>query len=264
MFVCYLDDSDNALGPVMTIAGYYTSLDSWAKFEPVADNFLNSYGVEVLRGKDFRSGHKSFKNWPLRKKLQFVDELYFLAKEYLVEGVCSSAQKKEWLQIKAHYSGYQNMSPLGLCFATVISGILTKSMVWPQIFASKLSFIVEEGNKNNGNLVNYFNYLKKSDDKLRNVLGSITFVGKRDCRAIQIADFLAFHGRLVCERWEKEGYTLEWGRKGGVEETILRYVRHRFNRAHGNIIVEGTIDDSMLEATNFMFAHDPRFGKGTG
>jgi hypothetical protein len=60
-----------------------------------------------------------------------------------------------------------------------------------------LSFMVEAGNKNDGDLFRIFNKAKWDPRNLgaEKVLTSVTFVNKTSTIALQMADFLAFTGR---------------------------------------------------------------------
>ena len=74
MFVCYLDDSDNTTGPVLNLAGYYSTVEQWLLFEHRANKLLADWNVSTLRGKDFRNDHGSFKHWSRKDKHFFYRE----------------------------------------------------------------------------------------------------------------------------------------------------------------------------------------------
>lgn len=57
-----------------------------------------------------------------------------------------------------------------------------------------VAFLVETGNKNNDELERFFAKMSKFEN-WRGCLRSLSFISKTNCRAIQIADFLAFYSR---------------------------------------------------------------------
>ena len=99
---------------------------------------------------------------------------------------------------------------------------------WLSVEGIDLSFIVETGHKNDGDLVKVFNIVKKAlerKDGMGHKLKSISFADKKSCVAIQMADFLAYHvGRRVADVEEN-------ARKPGLPHTpimqlMLKDIRH--------------------------------------
>jgi hypothetical protein len=131
-------------------------------------------------------------------KEEFADGLFSIASRYNILGIFASARKSDVKAIIRKNTGFQNMSPLGLCFGHIISAIMMKMHI-SRGDRPPLSFVVESGHKNNSNLVKYFDWLKRQGEGPRRDLSSITFAAKNDSRAIQMADFLAFYGRKSAE-----------------------------------------------------------------
>jgi hypothetical protein len=198
MIVCHLDDSDSTVGPVIVLGGHVALDTTWKAFEPVADAYMSSWGVEILHTKDFHRSDGIFKGWSRNKKEEFADGLFSIASRYNILGIFASARKSDVKAIIRKNTGFQNMSPLGLCFGHIISAIMMKMHI-SRGDRPPLSFVVESGHKNNSNLVKYFDWLKRQGEGPRRDLSSITFAAKNDSRAIQMADFLAFYGRKSAE-----------------------------------------------------------------
>ena len=184
--------------------------------------------MEELRGKDFNNGHKSFKNWSGPQKAAFVEELYEIAGRHLISGVSSTVNKSHFRKLKAQRVEYRKLSPLGFVFASAVLAVTMKDTL-RRLPPTPVSFIVELGNKNNDNLVRYFKWLKCTTMGER--LGSLSFVDKHDCRAIQLADFLAFHGRREADGWDRSGYATKQS-IGEAMKIMVRYVYHRHNRGY--------------------------------
>lgn len=233
MFVCYLDDSDNTFGPAMGIAGYYTSVEAWIKFEREVEPFLKSWGISVLRGKDFHNGHNDFKDWDGDKKSIFVDELFTVAKRHVISGVNSTVDKSYFRKLRVSEPSLKNISPLGVTFGSAVFAITTKYHA-QRIPADilRVSFIVERGNKNNDDLVRYYHHLK-TNFPYPERLGALSFVDKHDCRGIQLADFLAFHGRREADRWYAGRHDEKFS-SGDAMKIMTKHIYVRHNRMYDN------------------------------
>ena len=138
------------------------------------------------------------------KKTEFVHELYSIASKYVAQGICSSVSKKDfksWIaEAKLH-----SMSPIGLAFGSVIDSLFRYDKHLLDIEYQGLSLVVESGNRNNPNIDRYFKWLSHSSP-FASALRTISFVDKRNSRAIQLADFLAFFGRRTVADWDAAGY----------------------------------------------------------
>ena len=191
----------------MSIAGYLATKEGWIGFEREVEPYLTEMGVKTLRGKDFHNGHGDFKNWSREKKQSFVHYLYSIAHRHLIYGTSSTVNKKDFFKLKKRDPSLRNLSPLGLAFSSIAFSIISKDFEYRRPFLDmSLNFVVELGNKNNGNLVRYFKWIKDTWPEKTHPIGTISFVDKHDCRAVQLADFLAFHGRREADRWAKTSY----------------------------------------------------------
>lgn len=230
---CYLDDSNNSSGPSLGIAGFLSHVDYWEALERAVEPILSGYNVSLLRGKDFHNGHNDFKNWDGPKKRQFVDDLFSVAGRYIICGINSTINKGYYKKLKAQDRTLSNLSPLGAAFASAVTALAAKDIPNHPAFhpVERLSFVVESGNNSNNNLPKYFHWLKKNWGFPGVPLGDLRFVEKRDCRAVQLADFLAFHGRREADRWAKEGYPpAQYINPAMVE--MLKFVQVRNNRLY--------------------------------
>ena len=122
------------------------------------------------------------------------------------------------------------MSPLGIAFVSAIHAVLYKDILSKLNDGFDVSFFVELGNKNNGNIERYFKWLKEQP-VFGERLGVLALVSKSDCRAIQLADFLAFHGRREADQWAKNGYTEQFS-KGPAMQIMVSHIYHRHNRLY--------------------------------
>ncbi len=242
VLVCYLDDSDNDQGPVMGVAGYVSFVDKWVDFERAVEPFLQSFGVDVIRGKDFHHGKGCYKGWDGHQKRDFVDGLYGIAGECVIGGVNSVVQKSWLAENRKTRPAQKFLSPLGTAFGNCLASLMYKDAVSLMPNDIRLSVLVEFGNSNNGNILKYWNWIKQNWEPLPRPLGSLQFVDKHSCRAIQLADFPAFHGRREGEKWDREGHP-EIENEGYALETMIKYIPHRHNRYFKNESATGLSAD---------------------
>lgn len=86
------------------------------------------------------------------------------------------------------------MSAYGVCFAAIMHTVIRNNSLCDKIQQNGISFIVEEGHNNNAEIEKYFYKLRKHE-MYQGIAREISFVGKDDSIAIQLADFFAFHSR---------------------------------------------------------------------
>lgn len=192
--VCYLDDSSEA-GIVSSIGGYVAKTEDWIRYEQLAPSIYKRFGLKVLHTKDLHGTKREFKGWTVEKKKNFVEELFDAAKSCNVIGVSACIRNslgKEFTQsnkITAH------ISTLGLLFAWVVTSFNSKGSFYPIAHpCPDLSLIVEAGNRHNSGVLHHFNQVREKGSGF-DFAKELAFVGKKDCYAIQLADFWAFYSR---------------------------------------------------------------------
>src|SRR5215212_10235720 len=86
------------------------------------------------------------------------------------------------------------MPSYSACFATIMLNITFVDLLAEIARRDGLSFIVESEHRNNGELEKWFHHHCKAHP-YAGIEGAISFAGKANCRALQIADFMAFYSR---------------------------------------------------------------------
>src|SRR5882757_3699331 len=236
VFVCYLDDSDADVGRNVGLAGYYAHVDAWVEFEEKVEPVFKKYNINVLRGKDLHHASGEYKGWSPSKKRDFVEEIFAVANGLIIEGVAGFVDKGHYKKVKAeHPDGMQNLSPLGMGFASIVTEICLKSPQVDRIMSSTLSFLVESGNSNNNGLIGYLNFIRKEAVlDCVNAQTSIAFVDKKSCRAVQISDFLAFNSRRLLNFRKDSEPCLNNLDKVPFLPIMINHVFHRFDHIHTN------------------------------
>jgi hypothetical protein len=232
VLVCYLDDSgSDPQVPAITIAGYIAAIGAWEEFEPPARALLDREQIDYLHGKLFHHNKGPFKGWGQTKKLEFVTELYDLLRPQVLVGVAFSAIKEELKRRNAETGLNRHTSAYGFAFLALANMILTDPGLrsWVALDGWDVSFIVEEGHRNDGDLVRVFGEVKRAlerQDGIGHKMKSISFVDKKSCTAVQMADFLAYHVTRRISAIEKNDRRLDRTPRTPIMEEMIRGIRH--------------------------------------
>jgi len=199
VFVCYLDDSDAEQSAVVTMAGYAARIESWRIFEDEVEPIFQRYGVEILHAVDFHGNRGIYKNWSGVKKNTFVDEVYGVAVRHIPLALSRSMHKKNYKARQRELGINQSMSAYGVVFGTIVHAVARANSLSGEIQKDGVSFVVESGHNNNAEIEKYF-HKNKSHEIFAGVLRTLSFSGKSESRAIQLADFFAFYSRREAAR----------------------------------------------------------------
>lgn len=190
VFVCYLDDSDAEQSSVLTLAGYAAPLTLWRDFEERASAVCTAYKVPILHAKEFHGTKDHFRGWSSVKKNSFIDEFYSIPPSF---GISMSIRKKIYRERQAETGLNKSTSSYGAAFASMTS-IITNYSISDKIKRDGLSFVIESGHNNNEEIEKYFHRIK-NHELFSGVMHTLTFSGKSESRAIQLADIYAFYSR---------------------------------------------------------------------
>jgi len=199
MFVCYLDDSYADQATYMTMAGYVATRDAWRAFEAEIEPIFVRYGVTVLHALDFHGTRGEFRGWTAVKKNTFVDEVYDVAARWIRFGISRRIHRQTYRQRQDDTGLNKSMSALGVAFSSIWTAVTLQTSVSEEIRRSGLSFVIEAGNNNETEILNFYNKLKSHEMFAGSAMG-MSFVPKHDSRAVQLADFLAFYSRREADR----------------------------------------------------------------
>jgi hypothetical protein len=197
MLVCYLDDSGkDAQNPITTIAGYVASEEGWAAFEEEVEPYFSERGISVLHAVDLHNTRGEFKGWTVLSKEAFVARIAQVASKYVVFGVSMSAQKGNYKNHALYRAdtARTTVAPYTFCFQVICDWLLRDIRIGRRVHTEGVKFLLEKGHKNNAQAKKEFEWVRKHYE-LESVLLSIDFVDKDSCRAIQLADLLAFYSR---------------------------------------------------------------------
>jgi hypothetical protein len=175
------------------MGGFVAPIAQWEYLEPKFNEILSGYGVRVLHAKEFEGTKDAFRRWSKIRKRTLAQELFGAASGRMF-GLSVAVPRPEVVDWKRESGRLSQMSPLGICFASIMMKILTDSRTAELAKKDGLAFLVESGNKNNSEIEKYFHKMAKHPT-FGGTLKSISFIAKNSCRVIQIADFFAYYSR---------------------------------------------------------------------
>lgn len=204
MLRCYLDDSgtDKQSSPTVTMAGYVAELSAWENFEKKSRAVFRRAKLDraLFHAKEFHDGDAPFNGWSTVRQVQFINEWFDVAATAPIAlGITVSMPQKRYDQHRRLHGVKRNTSAFGHCFDELVNHILSDDQVGDRILKGGISFFVEAGVKANDGVLSIFNK-RRAGGELH--LREMAFIGKDTCRAIQLADCLAFYSRRHATSYE--------------------------------------------------------------
>lgn len=199
MLECYLDDSGkDPQNPITTVAGYIARDNAWRAFEAEVEPYFSERNVSILHAKDLHDTDGDFKGWTRLQKQAFVARLSQVASHHLMMGLSMSALKGTYTEHAVHRADRINprrtVAPYTFCFQVIVDWILRDIRLGRAAHTEGVALFLECGHENNPQAEHEFHYVREHYG-LQNTLHSISFVPKASCRAIQMADLIAFYSR---------------------------------------------------------------------
>jgi hypothetical protein len=208
VLVCYLDDSGkDPQNLCTTIAGYAATETAWEAFEVDVEPWFKEFGVGVLHAMDLHGTRGDFKGWSVLKKQAFVSRICQARNPHIMLGVSMAAEKAPFEQIRKERGRVRTASAYAWCFNVIVDWLLRDFRTGAAANTEGVAFILERGHENNPDAERAFHAIRDRFE-IHDRLKSISFVPKEACRAIQLADLLAFYSRRNNEkllRAKKEG-----------------------------------------------------------
>ena len=197
VLVGYLDDSGkDPQNQITTLAGYLATDEQWKAFEEEVEPWFAEFKVYELHTMELHKTKGEFEGWSVLKKQAFVARICQVMSRHVLMGVSVSAVKGTYRSARAKrtQSRRQTTSPYAWCLNWIVDNTLRSIRVGREANTNGLALILESGNEHNAEAEKSF-YEIRDQHKLEGVLRSISFVPKQECRAIQIADLVAFYSR---------------------------------------------------------------------
>jgi hypothetical protein len=195
VLVCYLDDSGkDRQNPITTVAGYIARDTDWDLFETDVEKWFDEYKVGILHAKQLEDTDGDFKGWSVLKKQAFVSRMCQARDRHVMMGLSMSAEKDGYQRSALLNVDRRVLTPYAFCFNVIVDWILRDIRIGRHSNTEGVAFVLEKGHENNPEAEKQFYEIRKLH-KLESILHSISFVSKDACRAIQLADLIAFYSR---------------------------------------------------------------------
>jgi hypothetical protein len=221
VLTCYLDDSGkDPQSPITTLAGYIARDTEWPSFEAHVEPWFTEFKVGVLHAKELHDTDGNFKEWSKLRKQAFVSRICQARNPCLLMGLSMSALKGMYEMRAAESGRKRTVTPYSFCFQVIIDWILRDRRIGALSNTEGVALILECGHENNAEAEEQFHAVRKLH-KIEHLLHSISFVPKASCRAIQLADLLAFYSR-------RDGVSMYEARRKGREtyeiDTMIKII----------------------------------------
>lgn len=193
---CYLDDSGNKNDSISTLAGYIAPADNWRDFEYCARNLFKSIDLPYLHTVDLYMRRGEFKGWTREQTAEFANAFYKILDQHAYAGFEFSVLRSTFEARKSVHNVEHQSSSFGFCLRGIVDRLVKDEGVKDALGLPdvNLSFVVESGNKNEGDIRRRFNNIQKQDPER---FESIIFKPKKERIALQAADFLAYFCRRL-------------------------------------------------------------------
>jgi Protein of unknown function (DUF3800) len=205
VLISYLDDSGtDPVSSMIVVAGYVGHYPNWVMFENKARPILADENVSMLHGKELYQTKPPFDGWSMKRKHEFVLKLQEKLATAALFGVVHAVRKENFVAAKQRDKNLSvNESAFGTCFRAVADTILNATPVAKAIKSGqKLSFILEQGNKNNHDALRIYNEFNR---ELGFSLGGLSFASKNSSVSLQMADLLAYYLRRYANGCDRAG-----------------------------------------------------------
>lgn len=159
--------------------------------------------VTYIRGRDLWANDGDYADWHWDDKLQFVTKLNTVLAPRVGLGLSFGTLKHQF--VGRQQGRIRIQSPFGFCFEMLFHALL-KDEGFNQVVTNPgvdLSFVIEEGNFNNGEIFQRYQRLKIEHGSRLPFFSGMAFADKKSSIAIQMADLYAFLTRRHREAVEK-------------------------------------------------------------
>lgn len=193
MFSAHFDESgtpDDPNNRLLTVAGFVSRVNKWARFEIEWPNILADAGLPdgtIFHMYEFARGNPPYQDFAGQsaRKAALISALVRCVKRNVNKAFSCSVGLKDWKRANERYCIVESLGhPYPLCGRTCVSQV----MKWAQKQRGQIEFFFEDGAKHRGEL----SRLLKANADVEPV-----FLSKKKMIQFQAADMLAWKSRRV-------------------------------------------------------------------
>jgi hypothetical protein len=191
--VAYLDESGTHNSSTCTVvAGYAGLQEQWLAFEKDWVAVLTKFKVTTIHGVELAAFKRQFKTWDDDRRTELLESIASLVSRHQLLAISACMINQDYDDAYASLpKRIQIDSKYAHCFRCCM--VKVGSFVRELLPGAKVHYVLEDGHRNKGDARRLFDLSKKSEVSLsRWPLGDITFAGKVDYGALQLADLLSY------------------------------------------------------------------------
>jgi hypothetical protein len=181
IFTAYFDEADtHGPAPTVVLAAHVGHAYQWRRFETKLGRLQRQYGFKIFHAKDFKARAGEFSGWHPDKCQRLLNDLTFLIRSTLTEGIAFSLERDVYLKEYRASPIPKKMnldSQLGVCFRACLRRLL--DIMEQRQYRDRLNIVMEHGHPNVGNCSDIFFDLQKRLQRIgHNFLGTFTIERK--------------------------------------------------------------------------------------
>lgn len=195
ILTAYIDEAGTHDGsPVTVMGGYVSRLGQWRHFDEKWNRLLKRYGLSHMHTIEMLQANGQFRRgWDQVRAGELLERLQKIIDEHIMFGISTFVSDLDYKNIYSAGEKPRKM-PLdtryGLCFRLMLISITQRIQKEEKRDDLCLNVVLESGAKNAGDAVRIFNLFKKNAPQ-REMLGSVSFGGKKEMPGLQAADSIA-------------------------------------------------------------------------
>ena len=190
----YFDESGTHGGKVALMAGYAANKRQWKKFDKRVGKLFHRFGVRIFHGINWLRGENDFKNWPIDRKIEFLDEFQHIASDTLTFGVVTvlSYEDYKWYCDLPWPKQVRKDAMYTLLFRGCVAATMDAAEKQTGDSGYELNLVLESGARNANDALRIFNEIRAKTGNAP-ALSSLRFE-KKDQRGypLMLADMLAY------------------------------------------------------------------------
>jgi uncharacterized protein DUF3800 len=194
IFSAYIDEAGTHGGsPLTVMGGYVARLGQWRHFDEKWVRMLRRYGLTHMHTIEMLQANGQFRRgWDQPRAMELLHKAQKIINRHSLFGISAFVSDDDYKNFYAAGEKPRKI-PLdtryGLCFRLMLISI-TQRLQLEERRHICLNVVLESGAKNAGDATRIFNLFKKEAPQ-RDMLGRLSFAGKKEMPGLQAADSIA-------------------------------------------------------------------------
>lgn len=203
MLRAFLDGSTAGHPPILSVAGFVSSVEEWRKFQRHWRDARKKAGIDYFRTTDFMSCRaKPYRHWDARKKGAMISRLLHLINVHARFGVAIALNLDDFRAQSAAIKRSWGYKPYRLCAAQCIGRVALALDDWG--IRESVMYVFESGDEGEPAFRESMTRIVTASERFRKEMHvySVMPGTKRQFPALDAADFLAWQSSQHVQRME--------------------------------------------------------------